>query len=98
TNRYNSSLHDALPILPRAGRSIARDGAQLRACTDIADGERGDLCTEACSQRQAHDLRHRLQPRPAGPVDTIVLSRSGRTASRARSEEHTSELQSLAYI
>src|SRR2546425_9370766 len=72
TEIYTLSLHDALPICPRA-----RD-------------------------RGAHERRlRRLLRRDRGPARHAQLLRCGRHGGQhrqRRSEEHTSELQSLAYL
>ena len=66
---------------PTAGsRRAARDDTELRAGADAADGEHRHLLAAARPQEEAHDLRHRLQPRPRCP------------SRRSRSSEGSSAL------
>src|SRR5205823_12400333 len=86
TELYTLSLHDALPISCSADCSGSQ-GAQSRSRSPrphVAD--RAD---------EVHDRQ--AQARAARP---ILRARLGARAARAprRSEEHTSELQSLAYL
>src|SRR5205823_10584961 len=91
---YTLSLHDALPILfevaPGSRTGIHHHGEQetiayvLSGICEIRWGERGDSVARA----KAGDFIHV----PA------FLSHMEINPSRERSEEHTSELQSLAYL
>src|SRR5205823_14324420 len=84
---YTLSLHDALPIsLPGGGR--ARPAGQHAADARRQDRAR-DHRGEGLRQRPAPDpgLPRRAQPGLDEP-----------DRQRGRSEEHTSELQSLAYL
>src|SRR5262245_65168945 len=83
TSIYTLSLHDALPI------SRSRTGTSR-------DPRAADPGLEPRALRRAEAARREpllhAQRRPAGPVHP--LRRGGRT----RSEEHTSELQSLRHL
>src|SRR5205823_6844162 len=85
---YPLSLHDALPISeeppPSARRSPARDRPARRGGGRGSGGRAGG---EPC---------HR-PPRGARSARATAPPGKGRR-SQARSEEHTSELQSLAYL
>ena len=72
------------PHLPRLDGRVARDGAELRAGTDGADGEHRHLFAEARARCQAHHLRHRFEPRPAAGIDAVVLQGPGCPASRTQ--------------
>src|SRR5262249_62432743 len=95
TEIYSLSLHDALPIsrpdrnrrraFRRAGR-VARD---LRA----QDRQAARLDRLEPAGRRARAIRARDEPVAARADD-----RSGRARARGRSEEHTSELQSLTNL
>src|SRR5687767_15558680 len=84
TEIYTLSLHDALPICPRSPRRAGRPAARASP-----PGRAGS----------------RTGRRPAGPREgrasrttPFHLRRCERAVARSRSEEHTSELQSLAYL
>src|SRR5205823_15038550 len=88
TSIYTLSLHDALPIFEGAGNPVDLDrvGAEPRGPQGLqcaGDEPLGDALVEA-----GRDDR---EPERAGtPGRPAIL--------RGRSEEHTSELQSLAYL
>src|SRR2546427_9344269 len=71
TEIYTLSLHDALPISPKAADAIAIAAAIHQRCFDAPVAAAGDCCT----------------------AQTRLVFRS-----RARSEEHTSELQSQSNL
>src|SRR5205823_10572951 len=83
------SLHDALPISSTSTAAIARDGRGRTACR--RDRRRRQPPLEG----QAWGLG-RSQP-PSPPTPSGPPWRPSRPRPR-RSEEHTSELQSLAYL
>src|SRR5205823_12912293 len=95
---YTLSLHDALPISHRSRPDFAGPTPRRRAPTPRTAGPR-------------RETAHTSTRRPAGPGpapwhagsshrprrrDRAAPGRS--RARRVRSEEHTSELQSLAYL
>src|SRR5205823_15017730 len=82
---YTLSLHDALPILSR------------KAIVQMRQGElKSALKTAIAATKAARESRRK--PLLAASLLNLgeVQSRSG--SYEARSEEHTSELQSLAYL
>src|SRR5205823_13019941 len=87
---YTLSLHDALPISQRAREPLghaAQVGRQLRRLGDIAAQE------DDVGGRSAQMIFQQRQRRRLEKVQMDV-----RHPNDARSEEHTSELQSLAYL
>src|SRR5205823_14294146 len=89
THIYTLSLHDALPIyfLPRGALLPALLRVPLRRCAARARADAGSLRDRRSGQRELRFDKRRGTDR--GP----------RARFRgARSEEHTSELQSLAYL
>src|SRR5205823_11105887 len=86
---YTLSLHDALPIFHRAQACVnCRDGGlrrSARADDDVAHRELGLIV------RDVNVERRRAQ---------VAVPHVGNDADHGppRSEEHTSELQSLAYL
>src|SRR5205823_10100109 len=96
TDIYTLSLHDALPIYRHAHRLRLLDEQTLRRqhVLDLggadAERERGERAVRA-RVRIAADNRHPRQRRPLLRSDHVH-------DALARSEEHTSELQSLAYL
>src|SRR5205823_14382559 len=86
---YSLSLHDALPICTHR--------VQLRALTVQVQGESrvdsGELSGEPGQGELVREARDRKLLEPCGGPEALA----GR-AARIRSEEHTSELQSLAYL
>src|SRR5205823_11576006 len=87
TALYTLSLHDALPILsapPRLADARGRSGILLRL------RQRGLVAAVSHRPRAPHL-----------PHDGLGAVREGKSdvqSRRGRSEEHTSELQSLAYL
>src|SRR5205823_12517767 len=85
TRIHPLSLHDALPICTGATRR-ACGGSQSRHCAVCPRGVRVNLTSVTID----------------GSVTRTVICpsarRSGGPAGAVRSEEHTSELQSLAYL
>src|SRR5205823_8282449 len=89
------SLHDALPISHRGAHRFA--GQVVAGDADVV--ERGQLAEEADvlerpRHAQVRDGVRREPARVAAHDDDVPIA--GRVD--ARSEEHTSELQSLAYL
>src|SRR5262249_62416300 len=85
------SLHDALPILVRPPRSRANspDGMVISTVA-------GESNSSTSSARLSTARRRR---RAAGPVSSNAIREpSGACAPLTRSEEHTSELQSLTNL
>src|SRR5205823_8779015 len=87
---YTLSLHDALPILAEgAHRRVA---GLVRAVDGARGAERGDLVTP---------VGHHHAPLDDGERTVVGIAPLGvhvELAADERSEEHTSELQSLAYL
>src|SRR5205823_7199138 len=79
---YTLSLHDALPISHQAGQPIV--------VVSILSGERQPRLADDAILEQADDTM-------AMVTGASVTRRFG-TVANWRSEEHTSELQSLAYL
>src|SRR5205823_10108638 len=93
TQLYPLSLHDALPILPRRRR-------------DEVPQQLGHAAIQSAVHWHSYRWLHGAR-RPASipatrkfrqPADRIHASTDRRGVDRLRSEEHTSELQSLAYL
>src|SRR2546425_8642666 len=84
TEIYTLSLHDALPIY-RVGRHAAVGKAQCRR----------ELLRTVGTHR---DARGELLARERAIALNTDSDRTFEDSERNRSEEHTSELQSLAYI
>src|SRR5205823_7640389 len=88
---YTLSLHDALPISERDRQTKSVSPARFFSRAN-------------CARRSARVKRRAcLQPlepwsRPVGSALPEAVQRCGPTPSDRRSEEHTSELQSLAYL
>src|SRR5205823_9905735 len=80
------SLHDALPISPAIPRGSARGGSVFRPRRTRAAASRPTRAGSPTVTRCAS----------SGLREAIALPGSGSTIGR--SEEHTSELQSLAYL
>src|SRR5205823_14555434 len=87
---YTLSLHDALPILPLNYRLTADDFVYL-----ISHSGSRIVCADGDYLGTIDGIRSRLPH-----VERFVaLTGEGATEyHRSRSEEHTSELQSLAYL
>src|SRR5205823_14000381 len=92
------SLHDALPILPLLGDPAARTAlAPLRH----RRAPPGRPAPAGPPRTLRLPTAGRGRPGPLGPPAPTQKTRrsgTGRVASGWRSEEHTSELQSLAYL
>src|SRR5205823_13835596 len=83
TALYTLSLHDALPISAASGSSITRSRAARS------------------SRPRSRVARCRVPPRSRGrraPGVRLVRPSTRHRGGWPRSEEHTSELQSLAYL
>src|SRR5205823_6319817 len=90
--RYPPSLHDALPISAERDRRRGEREARLHA-------RPGAVCTPG--QRRSQHQRNRCQrrhQRHQGRHDASRETQWRHGDIRRRSEEHTSELQSLAYL
>src|SRR5205823_13129995 len=90
------SLHDALPISQDGFDGVEDDGMPYEPIEPRED--QMGLVPELAAQRAALEALDRLQTQP-----DLARLRGGEHANRegeavARSEEHTSELQSLAYL
>src|SRR5699024_11549252 len=94
--RYLSalSLHDALPILLRRGAVVAQDDLQLVFSRQPARN-RGDGVVASLAAF-AEDVRLGVRIDAPGGEQRVGgrHERLARSAAQARSEEHTSELQS----
>src|SRR5205814_7852750 len=91
---YTLSLHDALPICHR-DQSRARRHRDWCAHMDWREQIRGRLVDVRRDSRRYTALR--IARRAVEPLDGTVWRR-WRDAGRQRSEEHTSELQSLRHL
>src|SRR5205823_12689426 len=94
---YPPSLHDALPIYGRADRHEPGTAGGVRPFRTI----RGDGHDRSDADQARK--RHRLLREDRGAANRESRQRRPARASvaqvsRPRSEEHTSELQSLAYL
>src|SRR5205823_12873926 len=87
---YTLSLHDALPISANLKRIEETGG-----CNGPGDGSGAGSERSGAQSDDAADGRPGAGPVPEGPGDRCGV-RPARGS--ARSEEHTSELQSLAYL
>src|SRR5205823_12073000 len=83
TDTYTLSLHDALPISDREQQPEVREDGLARR----GHGGRVEQVGLPHTQQQARDRQHR-DGQHQGAAHLL----------QARSEEHTSELQSLAYL
>src|SRR5205823_15076420 len=97
TEIYTLSLHDALPIWSKWWGNT--DAARMRDTRYIL--------REPCrsSAITYHVAPFRIRPngritlaRPSGDLSYSIRTSWASHTARARSEEHTSELQSLAYL
>src|SRR5205823_12581747 len=95
---HTLSLHDALPICPQRGRGRGAAYLAVAAAKDDVEASRGIAVSG--------DVRH-LAIASTGRLGLVLLVGRNRvelacTSTAAalveRSEEHTSELQSLAYL
>src|SRR5205823_9893229 len=90
TQLYTLSLHDALPISSSGRRGVAGSGSLPTG----AHPTRSTICGNAAPSR----TRSRRAVRVVSTSRGWVSGQLARCSSVARSEEHTSELQSLAYL
>src|SRR5205823_14148506 len=92
TKLYTLSLHDALPI---SSRWCSRTGRAGKWDVEVSRPHESVLCRGGVQIRNATQSHHRMEdknmkcPECGANVETKV---------ECRSEEHTSELQSLAYL
>src|SRR5205823_13069134 len=95
---YTLSLHDALPISHVVGHGFIERGfgvgELVRDSVGYALGEQGRRVE--LEQVLLHHAAH--QVRYVGGVDPVAELPLEAVAVEERSEEHTSELQSLAYL
>src|SRR5205823_7608488 len=87
TELYTLSLHDALPIL--GGGADVAHALALRLVVPGGDGQ-SDQPLQDVPTVHAGEVRLEAAVRECGP--------RARARRQLRSEEHTSELQSLAYL
>src|SRR5205823_11482982 len=95
---YSLSLHDALPIFQVAAAEEARHRGELqvasRAVRRLLRGRHGRRGYQAPADRPRPGGRGRF----AEGADQDGEGDPAAEGHQARSEEHTSELQSLAYL
>src|SRR5205823_12806382 len=96
TQAYTLSLHDALPIWTWNGGREKAPAAICRKVAEVDDGETIEVWGDGTAVRSytyvddmVDGIRHLMDSNLDGPTNI---------GSPERSEEHTSELQSLAYI
>src|SRR5205823_11833980 len=96
--RASPSLHDALPILvPPAKTAGTLDGIEIGRRSDDADQLR--IATSVTAQRAGRLLGEVHADLAEADLVLHLDERLGQIARVfGRSEEHTSELQSLAYL
>src|SRR5205823_15080400 len=87
---YTLSLHDALPILDTHGRVRQKTIGSHRLCPALT---RGRPTANRLRTQPASELSHTLRMPASMPLALRQLC-----LYPVRSEEHTSELQSLAYL
>src|SRR5205814_8726031 len=87
---YSLSLHDALPICGRADQEDARRDVHRKA----PEREAREHDARDLRARRRHP-RQRVQPRVP---EILAWARGRRHRESGRSEEHTSELQSLRHL
>src|SRR5205823_11073797 len=93
TPLHTLSLHDALPIYRRPGTDEERRGKRRIAC------ETRDERQQANRQPALRQCRGTVRRCSRNARSLAPASDKGcRPGDRIRSEEHTSELQSLAYL
>src|SRR5205814_10317314 len=89
---YTLSLHDALPILRGTARLLLDSGAD----PNTRDGVYGVAALHGVTgERSVPGIAEMLLKAGANPNDGESLFHA---AEKARSEEHTSELQSLRHL
>src|SRR5207253_10859342 len=96
TTLYTLSLHDALPIFCRAaGEGAHRDPSRL-----LPDVHRRRQVASCRREMDAMDRWFSWRDDVAvfPPQSQAFLAREGRALFKARSEEHTSELQSRGHL
>src|SRR5205823_14403707 len=91
------SLHDALPISRGDGARHVRERSPAQPARR---GQRGDVDSAPARRRGDDDLRRGDALPRGGRADDRARGQGVRDGlvTRLRSEEHTSELQSLAYL
>src|SRR5205814_7923142 len=95
---YTLSLHDALPICwPRIRKTTGKAACRCRACAawcrDLT------VCAIADSTRRvARSIAKRQDSTPASYSTNAIISTASFIRCGCRSEEHTSELQSLRHL
>src|SRR5205823_7223083 len=90
------SLHDALPILHLKGRGLDGDVTTIERA--IARWIRVRLARRAIRNRQIGTRSALWLERRTAPRDSVSALVKSMEPFGVRSEEHTSELQSLAYL
>src|SRR5690606_41390163 len=85
-------LHGALPIC-RGGAGGVVVGGVGRVAAGEDDERRGEGARQEAGEREGHGVGG-LSARGGACEETVSLERYSTNPSRARSEEHTSELQS----
>src|SRR5699024_11296399 len=88
------SLHDALPISPPLTRSSPRRSSAPPASSPASCGSPWASSTSTTSSPTSSGAWPRSPPEPVRPTGGAGATRRVLAAHRARSEEHTSELQS----
>src|SRR3546814_4159576 len=100
TYGHTRSLNDALPIASFRSIELARLSCDIGSRTD-AETRRARLSEgrRRCCQADGRAApRHPPQDRRSQASDRVRTGGAGRNGKAARSEEHTSELQSLMRI
>src|SRR5205823_14485222 len=97
TNTYTLSLHDALPI----SQQRAREGDGRHE--EQTDSQETRKTSQACSRLPEFTRTSRMDDSRCAAGHSAGFAsagsaRRGAQIRRNRSEEHTSELQSLAYL
>src|SRR5205823_13603347 len=91
---YTLSLHDALPISTYEGAYLMKRGLFLPE--ELPEVLGPELAREGLARLKILDhIRDVITPDPGTPFSRVAALE---TALFMRSEEHTSELQSLAYL
>src|SRR5205823_10196669 len=94
--RVRRELHAQRRQVRAGERALERRGAQLRVAQALIEGEAHDQRqTEAVGDQEARDARDPDRDFVGGKT---LPAAPGLDEVAVRSEEHTSELQSLAYL